>query len=42
MIALSYERLGEPAALKDHLAIVVEQFPDSDVAPLARDRLGTL
>lgn len=42
MIALSYERLGEPAALKDHLAIVVEEFPDSDVAPLARDRLGTL
>jgi TolA-binding protein len=42
MIALSYERLGETAAMNDNLAIVVERFPDSDVAPLARDRLGSL
>ena len=42
MIALSYERLGESAAMNEHLAIVVEKYPDSDVAPLARDRLVTL
>ncbi len=42
MIALSHERLGEPTAMKDHLAIVVEEYPQSDVAALARDRLGTL
>jgi len=42
MIALSYERLGEQAAMNEYLEIVVEQFPESDVAPLARDRLGIL
>ena len=42
MIALSHERLGEPTAMKDHLAIVVEEYPHSDVAVLARDRLGRL
>lgn len=42
MIALSYERLGESAAMNEHLAVVVDKFPDSEVAPLARDRLGTL
>lgn len=42
MIALSYERLGEPQAMNENLAVVLEQFPESDVAALARDRLGTL
>lgn len=42
MIALSYERLGEKEAMQDNLAIVVERFPDSEAASLARDRLGSL
>ena len=39
-IALSFERLGETGEMQQTLHDLLERFPESDVAPLARSRLG--
>lgn len=39
-IALSFERLGETGGMERALYDLLERFPESDVAPLARSRLG--
>jgi tol-pal system protein YbgF len=39
-IALSFERLGETGGMQRTLQDLLERFPESDVAPLARSRLG--
>lgn len=39
-IALSFERLGETGGMQKTLQDLLERFPESDVAPLARSRLG--
>lgn len=39
-IALSFDRLGEAGGMQEALQDLLERFPESDVAPLARSRLG--
>jgi TolA-binding protein len=41
-IALSHQRLGELAPMRERLSTVIEEYPQSDVAALARDRLASL
>jgi tol-pal system protein YbgF len=40
-IALCQQRLGEEASMRETLALLLREFPRSDVAPLARARLET-
>lgn len=40
-IALCQERLGEDSSMRETLALLLREFPQSDVAPLARARLET-